>query len=232
MTEQSRRPARVTREQQKAETQRGKDFRIAFKRAARSAGWSFADGTAFRQSGDWYVSLYPSLLWDRGALARLTIKPMGLDPVFWEIAGLGENEKQPLSFRSTGAWTLQPPSIDEHVGLDTADVEPLASRVLDWGHRQETERLREISIASMLEALPSEQNLGGHLRAMAICLHILLGDLAGARHLCGVARPDLLPGLREDGGFIMVHPDGSAATFTDLARDWTARKLSDGKVLD
>ena len=223
----SQRPAKVTREQQKAETQRGKDFRAAFRRGARAAGWGFADDTAFRQCGDWYVSLSSSLLWQRGALARLAIKPMGLDPVFWEIAGLGGNETQPLSFRSTGTWTLQPPSIDDRVGLDMADVERLAGKVLDWGRRQETERLREISIASMLATLPSEHRLGGRLRAMAICLHILLDDLAGARRLCGVARPDLLPGMREDGGFIMVHPDGSAATFTDLARDWTARKLSE-----
>ena len=88
-------PAKLTREQQKAAKQRGKDFDAALKVRSRAAGWRFARGEVFRQTGDWFISILPSLLWERGALVRMTVKPMTLDPLFWQIVGLSENEALP-----------------------------------------------------------------------------------------------------------------------------------------
>ena len=217
-------PAKLTREQRKAVKLRCADFDTALKRIARSAAWRFADGEVFRQTGDWFISLLPSLLWERGAAVRMIVKPMALDPLFWDIAGLSENEALPLSFRAKGAWVLRPPSTDDYVGLSTSQVEPLATEVMDWCNQRASEVLQSISTASMLAALPDEDQLRGQKRALAICLHIMAGDLDAAIHLCRVDDPDAHPLIRENGGFTTPNSDGSISTFLDQASDWIARK--------
>lgn len=99
-------PAKLTREEQKAVKQRSNDFDAALKRDARAAGWRYARGTIFRQSADWFISILPSLLWKRGAVVRIMVKPMAIDPLFWDIVGLTNNNTPPLSFRATGAWVF------------------------------------------------------------------------------------------------------------------------------
>jgi hypothetical protein len=218
------RPARLTREQQKALKQRGKDFDAALKQGTRAAGWRYARGEIFRQSGDWFINVLPWLHWERGAGVHMMVKPMALDPLFWDIVGLSENEALPLSFRATGAWVLRPPSTDDHVGPDTSAVETLAAEVLEWGDQRASEILDSISVEAMLASLPSEENLAGQPRALATCLHILAKDLDGAMRLCRVDDSEAHPLMREAGGFTTHNFDGSISTFLDQARDWIARK--------
>lgn len=187
-------------------------------------GWRYAGGTVFRQSGDWFISMLPSLLWEQGAIVRMIVKPMALDPLFWDIVGLKENERLPLSFRGNGAWVLQPPSADELVGPNTMEVEPLAQEILDWGNRRASEILESISVESMIAALPSEQSIRGQHRAVATCLHVLAGDMSGAISLCQIDDPDANTWTRESGGFSTRNLDGSTSSFLDQAADWIARK--------
>lgn len=218
------RPAKLTREQQKAAKQRGKDFDAALKQRARAAGWRYARGEIFRQSGDWFISIMPSLLWERGVVVRMMVKPMALDPLFWDIVGLQENEALPLSFRAAGAWVLRPPSTDDHVGLNTTEVEMLSTEVLKWGGQRVSDLLKNVSVEAMLTALPSEEKLRGQARALATCLHILVNDLDGAMRLCRIDDAETHPLMREGGGFTTHNRDGSISTFLDQARDWIARK--------
>jgi hypothetical protein len=223
MTDFPARPAKLTREQQKAAKQRSNDFDAALKRAARAAGWRYARGTIFRQSGDWFISVMPSLLWERGAVVSMMVKPMAIDPLFWDIVGLSENNTLPLSFRANGAWVLRPPSTESCVGLHTIEVDLLAKNVFEWGNRQVSQILTSISIASMLEALP-ESNQVRAQRALAICLHILAKDMDRAFELSRLDDPHTHPLLQENGGFTTHNCDGSVSTFLDQARDWIARK--------
>lgn len=221
-------PAKLTREQQKAVKQRGRDFDAALKGQSRGAGWRFAGGEVFRQTGDWFIGILPSLLWERGALVRMMVKPMTLDPLFWDIVGLSENEALPLSFRATGAWVLRPPSIEGHAGPNTTQVQQLATEVLDWCNQRTAEVLHSISIASMLAALPEEEHLRGQNLALAICLRIMMDDLEGAARLCRINAPATHPLIREAGGFTTHNSDGSICTFLDQARDWIALKRREG----
>ena len=217
-------PSKLTREQQKALKQRGKEFDAALKRRARAAGWRFAGGGIFRQSGDWFISIMPWLLWERGAAVRMMVKPMALDPLFWDIVGLNENEALPLSFRANGAWVLRTPAIDDRVGLATPEVESLATTVLEWGNQRANEIIPVISIGAMLSGLPKDEELRGQTRALATCLHILAGNLNDAFRLCQVDDPNTHPLLREGGGFTTHNHYGSISTFIDQARNWIARQ--------
>ena len=220
----------MKREQQKSSKKRRSDFDAALKRDARDAGWRYARGTIFRQSGDWFISFLPSLLWERGAVVHMMVKPMTVDPLFWDIVGLSENRRMPLSFRATGAWVLRPPSTENYVGLDTIDVELLAEDVVDWGHRQMSQILSSISIESMLAALSGNHQVRAY-RALAICLHILAKDVDRALELCRLGEPDTSPLMKENGGFTTHNSDGSVSTFLDQARDWIDRQRGEELIV-
>lgn len=215
---------KLTREQQRAARQREKAFAAALRNQARAAHWRYAGGWIFRQSGDWFVDILPWLLPERGAGIRLLVKPMALDPLFWDIVGVSENRSLPLSFRANGAWVLRPATIDSAVGIDLADVEPLAAEVLRVAEQQAGALLETISIESMLAALPDETDLFGQQRVLAVCLHILAGRLDAAFELCRVSNSDEHPIIRGSGGFLTRNADGSVSTFLDQARDWIARE--------
>ncbi|MBY8829795.1 hypothetical protein [Hephaestia mangrovi] len=204
--------------------QRGKDFDAALKAKARHTGWRFARGEIFRQKGDWFINVMPSLLWERGAIVRMMVKPMALDPLFWDVVGLSGNEALPLSFRASGAWVLRPPSIDEPIALVASEVELLAAEILDWSNRRAQTVLQNTSLRSMLAELPDEQELRGQHRALAICLNIMMNDLDAANILCEVNDPTPHPLMRDAGGFTTHNSDGSISTFLEQARDWIARK--------
>src|SRR3954452_11359725 len=91
---------KLTREQQRALKQRDKDFQVALKAAARRRGWRYAGGEIFRQDGEWFASVMPFPPAWQVVVAQFILKPMALDPLFWDIVGLSENSRLPLSFRA------------------------------------------------------------------------------------------------------------------------------------
>lgn len=59
----------------------------------------------------------------------MVVKPMTIDPVFWDLVGLPENRNLPLSFRLTGAWTCRPPYYAELQIEEDHDPSIVAGRV-------------------------------------------------------------------------------------------------------
>jgi hypothetical protein len=204
------RPARISREEARGVKEREKLFAGTLKAEAKVAGWRYANGSIFRQQGDWFVSVFPSLLWGRGLTARLLAKPMAVDRLFWRIVKLPENDRLPLSFRANGAWVLRPPSFQATIALDERDPERLAHEFVAWS----TDRLPQVAPFSVNGLLSEIEDLGPrrkHHVALEICLRLQLGDWDGALSLCGDRGP------HESGGFGV-----GDKTFFDLARDWIA----------
>ena len=159
---------------------------------------------------------------------RLSIKPMALDLLFWEIVGLSENLALPLSFRERGAWVLRPPATEVEVGSDCDDVDALAAEVLRVATLHSDEAVQGASVHSLLARVPAEQELRGQPRPVAVCLHILAGELDAAMRLCRPDEPLVHPLMRESGGFTTHHRDGSSSTFLEQARDWIMSHRRDG----
>lgn len=209
-TEIPRRPARVSREDARSEKERAKRFAEALRSEAKASGWRHANGGVFRQDGDWFVSVLPVLLWTRGVMAMSFAKPMVVDPVFWCIAGLPENDKLPLSFRANGAWVLRPPFSEAYIALDQREPELLAREFLKWA----TDSLTQVAASSVETLLAKIEGLGPRRKnfaALEICLHVLRDDYASAQDICGNLAPNEL------GGFVTGHK-----TFIDQAKDWLA----------
>ena len=201
-------PSRVSREQARDAKLRAREFEQCLKELAKSSGWKFANGTLFRIEGDWFVDVVPRLLWQRGVVARLRAKPLSVDPVFWRIVGLEENERLPLSFRANGAWVLRAPSREAHIDAEERDPAKLAAATV----------VRAADYAAEVRSSPTESLIGEieglgdrskHFAALEVCLRIALGDLEGALRLCITAEDGSSGGYQTgDKGFF------------EQARDW------------
>jgi hypothetical protein len=187
-------PARLSREQARDAKLRSREFEQALKVQAKTSGWKIANGSLFREDGDWFVSLIPSLLWQQGALASLSAKPMAVDPLFWRIVGLEENERLPLSFRANGAWVLRAPSHQAHIAPQEHDPAKLAAATIAWA----TDQLPDVRASSPEKLLRQIENLGDrrqHFVALEVSLRLLLQDVDGAMRLCTTSD------LNDSGGF-------------------------------
>jgi hypothetical protein len=147
---------------------------------------------------------------------QLMVKPMALDPLFWDIADIAENNTLPLSFRARGAWVLRPVTFLGPILLDIEEPDTLARQLLEWTNEFVFQALQTASVQQMLDDLPDPGDPRCS-RALAVCLNILNGDLDQAMRIC-----QMEGGC--GGGFPALHPDGSSVNFIDQARDWIARR--------
>ena len=210
-------PTKVSREQARAAKERRKQFQIALKAYARSHGWRYIGGEIFRQDGEWFASALSFPASENGEIVHFSLKPMALDPLFWEIVGLPENSKLPLSFRANGAWVLRPPHVESLID-EINDVSEVAELIVTWADEKLTESRATRSIERMLHALPEPEELDGQLLAVAVCLHILAKDLDAAWTLCEQRQDSRPPG--DGGGFLTCNADGTLSSFIDQARNW------------
>lgn len=214
-------PTKMTRDEQKLVKARRKAFNAALKASGRAAGWRFAAGTIFRREGDWFFHSLPTLLWQRGVIAGLNIKPMAMDPLFWDIVGIRGNESLPLSFRANGAWTVRPMARDEHLLRDVEDPDALARGVVEWATDQCFRSLQTLSIQQLLNDLPPPEELG-FSAVWAICLHIMNEDFDQAVHLC--------ERFAHDGGGFVTVISGEPITVVDQAHAWIVRKFRERRL--
>ena len=147
---------------------------------------------------------------------------MALDLLFWDIVGLPEHRRLPLSFRARGSWVLRP--LPAHCGVapDVAEPEALAERVVAWCDARLATGDFASSISAMLEAQAAGGRAGG-VTAMDICLHLLNGDDDGALRRCDAPSLDDAANF---GGFGTLADDGTMVTFIDRARAWISARQS------
>jgi hypothetical protein len=204
----------VTREQKKRRRALAKEVALQMRSGAVAGGWKYAGGFVFREHGGWFVELtYGTHVDQPVTTVRLYAKPMALDPVFWEIVGLPENNRQPLSFRARGAWTCSSPSLAEFVVDDaTLDAEEIAARVLRWGDAEVTTSGHEWTLDSFIDRIerhPRQIEAFSWLPALTSSL-VLAGQSDVARQRCHAARD-----AGASGGFTV-----GSETFADLALSW------------
>jgi hypothetical protein len=201
-------PARVSRDEARKQKERSREFEHHLRQQAKATGWKLANGHLFRVESEWFVDVLPSPLWQRGLRLVLCAKPMAVDPLFWRIVGLQDNERLPLSFRANGAWVVRPPSREANIALTETDPGALAVATMAWA----TDQLVDINASSPQALLREIECLGErrrHFVAFEICLRLLTADWAGALALCNDHGPE------ESGGF-----QTGDKTYFDQARDW------------
>lgn len=192
----------------------------AVKQAARKSRWRFAGGVHFRDHDGWFVAVRSGMLVARRRThATLHVKPMAIDPLFWNNVGFPENRKLPLSFRAHGAWICHVPPLSERRFVeDGKDSEQLAREIVDWSDR-ELARIDLFLPEDFLELLRdvADRCFGG--LASLITALILLGREEEAATLVENARA-----RGECGGFSVSFLSGDGKSFVDMAHEWLSRK--------
>jgi len=202
----------MTNDERKARKALAKDVAAELRRRAKGAGWKVSQGWLFRDDGGWFVDAWcivsPA---ERKTTLTVHLKPMGIDPVFWDIVLLPENRNQPLSFRLFGAWTISAPDRNQrHIDDAGLDASTLADSILSIAS-QELGRMRESrSLENFIEFARQQRRGARTYLALIVCAHIMRGDHAAAMSELVVARE-----AGDTGGYSV-----GSRSFVDLATEW------------
>jgi hypothetical protein len=105
---------------------------------AKGAGWRKLSNSVFRELDSMFIAADLNVWLNADKTVwQLQAKPMAVDPVFWSIMDMEENEKEPLSLRASGAFVCDSVPISESV-VRSSSLGPLemAKAFLAWVDRQ------------------------------------------------------------------------------------------------
>jgi len=202
----------MTKDEKKARKVLTKDVAAELRRRAKDTGWKTSQGWLFRDDHGWFVDAWCIVeAAQRKTTVTVHLKPMGIDPVFWDIVLLPENRNQPLSFRLWGAWTISTPDRSErHIDDMGLDASALADSILSIAS-QELVRTRESrSLETFIEFARRQRRGALSYLTAIVCAHIMRGDHDAAMSELLVARE-----ARDTGGYLV-----GSESFVDLGVEW------------
>ena len=88
------------------------------KRIARQYGWRQSDYIEWRIESGYFICLDVGLYAYVLKEIRLTIKPLYIDDLWWDVFNLSENKKRPKSLRGLGAFAVSAPQIAKYEVLN------------------------------------------------------------------------------------------------------------------
>ncbi len=160
---------------------------IGIKDRLKGTGWKKKHNSFFRQIDNNFhcVSAYPYFEFDDGVptmflRVRSEAKPMGIDPIYWDIAQMPENKNEPLSFRAWAAFKTDPVyfHLDGPLNRQMAAVRDVIDLFMDWNDK-ETKKVSKILIAQKFSDVFRKfegDNIGKHSKPITlICALILEG---------------------------------------------------------
>lgn len=188
-----------------------RDVAKACRAAVKGTIWRANQSVIFAESGGWLLSLQEMTDVSREVTrARLVVKPMATDPLYWEIIGHPELCKQPLSFRifgwmTSGSIILGEPTINEDGGPPA-----IAAQMLEIGKRTLADIAASWTLDSFLDpfrnaVLPDKKFVTRIVTLLA------LQRFEEARALCEQSKAK---------GWYGGFASSSRGTFNDMAIDW------------
>ncbi len=178
---------------------------------SKGTGWRSLQGGLFQEKRGWFVYAHPVVyINEHTTKASVSAKPMTIDPIFWDLVGLPENNDQPLSFRWNGAWTCRPPQFAEVDLPEDQDAEAVAGRLLTVANEQLEAVVDGWSVEAFLEKCSERSPGRGAYLACVVTSLIALGRGSEALDACEAAEA-----AGWTGGFMA--PEG---TFAEMAARW------------
>lgn len=208
---------KITRAQETARHAYRKALAKAVRAAAKGTDWRSIEGCLFREKSGWFVSVSPSVyIFEEITKAQVSAKPMTIDPIFWEINGLRENENTPLSFRLNGAWVCRAPDFAEIEVPENSDASIVAACLLATADKQLDTIIASWSPEAFLSFCQTENAERGHYLPSVVTMLIAIGRDDEALAACEDAILN-----HQTGGFLA--PDG---TFPEMAAEWLRTRLN------
>jgi hypothetical protein len=181
----------------------------ACREVCKGTPWRSASGVLFAQRNGWFLALHEMTnIVREETRARFVVKPMAIDPIFWDLVGEPQLRSESLSFRYFGALTcpgliIGEPDIGEEGGPPS-----IAGRMLE---RAEA-KLDEVALWTTDEFLRGIEGSvnPGRLFATTIATLISAGRADDALARCeeAIARQQV-------GGFL-----GRRGSFPETAAAW------------
>lgn len=199
------------REFTKARHAQRRDLYKACRAVTKGTRWQSRTGVLSGERGDWFVAVHEmtDVLRVR-TRARVVVKPMAIDPIFWEVVGHPELCRESLSFRYFGAMTcsfliLEEPELSEEGGVDA-----IAKRMLDLGEAKLDDISGSWTLDSFLDRLidPSKPDKKFTTRIATL---LAAGRFGEAQALC-----DESAARGSSGGFL----SSDRGTFNEMATNW------------
>jgi len=194
-----------------------RDLYKACQAVTKGTKWKSRTGVLVGERGGWFVGVHEmtDVLQVR-TRARVVVKPMAIDPIFWEIVGHPELCRQSLSFRYFGAMTCAFLILEEAELSEEGGVAAIAQRMLDLGNRKLQEIADSWTSDHFLRMLcnPSKPDLKFVTR-----IATLLADrrFDEAQSLC-----DESAARGSSGGFL----SSKRGTFNEMVTAWIAEQRS------
>jgi hypothetical protein len=171
----------------------------------------------FRDLKGWWTGIAPHVsIIDDKTTVNVMLKPMSIDPVFWAICGMPENNDQPLSFRYLGAFTCPTPTVCDLEIEEAGDPSDVAVRILDIASEQVDNLSALRDLPSYINFLKNLEDRRDTYRSTIVCSLIAMGCEQEAAELCTTAPPD-------SGKFLFLGA-GPSSTFESMALDWLSRR--------
>jgi hypothetical protein len=218
--------AKLTRTESKERSALAKMVATILKTSARRHKWRVARDSLFKDHNGWFVEVRANICYFVEVQANISprhfrtraatrIKPMTLDPIFWDIVGLSENVKLPLSFRAFGAWVCAAPAISEdEIAEGDGSAEGIADNILEWANSQMALPMLSADPKTYVDFL---QDRGDGYFASRVAMLCLMGRYEEARGACHSAiAQDLSGGFQQSAG-------DSRVTFPMMAINWLDR---------
>jgi len=152
---------------------------------AKGTGWKAAYGAMFCEKAGWFVDVTPSVhIYEDTTKALIRVKPMAIDPIFWDLVGLPENRDLPLSFRSNGAWTCSVPYYAELDVDEDGNADAVAKRFIAIATELLTEIVSTCSLESFLSKCFNVPSIEGAYLSSVVCTLVVLGRQSEALAIC------------------------------------------------
>ena len=97
----------------------------------KGTGWKSRTGVLLAERGGWFLAAHElTKIASPQTFVRLVVKPMAIDPLFWDLVGHPELRGQSLSFRYFGAMTVGVLILEELEVSEKGGTDEIARRML------------------------------------------------------------------------------------------------------
>jgi len=215
-------PDAMTPAELKRKKTRDDAFDSALRQVSAASRWRFGCGSMFTDQHGWYLANLPKLAYRQGVVMCLCYKPMAMDPLFWEIAGLSVDSEKSLPFRNQVPYAICAAQHHALIGADTESVHELAELTLSWTN--DWFRLNEsrLDVEDMLQRLGNLEQASTDERVFAIFLAIFRRDLDTAADLTRLCESAPVDSENCDDRLSLVRRDGTQLSIYDKTRNWLA----------
>jgi len=178
---------KITRKEESARHAYRRALVKAVRQAAKGSGWKCSGGMLFRERNGWFFDAYPAvtIFW-RETRTSLHVKPMAIDPIFWDLVNMPENRNQSLSFRGLGAWVCRAPAVEEAT-IDEFEMNPQAAadEFVRWTTETSDRILKTLTLKNFAKLVDGVQRPGpfNPFLATKIVTKILMDQPEEARQL-------------------------------------------------